>query len=57
LVVLGFSCTPSTKRTPARTSGNSSEPFTFHQRSSAMASSLNAIINAFVREPAPLVTR
>jgi len=55
-VFFAFSCTP-TKRTPARTSGSSSDPFTFRQRSSAIASSLNAIISAFMREPAPLVTR
>jgi hypothetical protein len=37
--------------------GSNSELFALRQRSSAMASSLNAISSAFVREPAPFVPR
>jgi hypothetical protein len=40
LMVFGFSRTPSTKRTPAPTRGNISEPFIFLQRTSAIATQL-----------------
>src|SRR5437773_707395 len=52
----GSHCTPSSNRTPARTSGTSSAASTLRQCPSATCSSLNAIINPAVREPAPFVT-
>src|SRR5262245_52522363 len=48
---------PSTKRTPARTSGISSALSSRRQWACAASSSLNAIVKPAVREPAPFVTR
>ena len=46
---------PSTRRTPAMTSGMDSEPFRALQFFSADWASLNTIIRQAVREPLPLV--
>ena len=50
-------CTPSTKTTPALTSGRRWARLRRRHRRCAMSSSLYAISRPFVREPAPLVTR